>query len=70
MHNLQVRIKRPPASTADLELIEAPKPSLINGSFLARALWLALDRFAALPTPQLSIFRDPETWCPRVASAK
>jgi len=45
MENLQIRIKRPPASPADLELVAAPRPLLTNGSFLARALWLALDPF-------------------------
>ena len=45
MHNLQVRIKRPPSRPADLELIEAEQPPLTNGSFLARALWLAVDPF-------------------------
>src|SRR4030088_781534 len=49
MHNLQVRIKRPPSSLRDLELIEAPKPTLTNGAFLARALWLALDPFLCAP---------------------
>ena len=51
MHNLQIRIKRPPASAADLELIEAPRPVLTNGSFLARALWLALDPFRCKSAP-------------------
>ena len=45
MENLQIRIKRPPASPSDLELVAAPRPVLTNGSFLARALWLALDPF-------------------------
>ena len=49
MHNLQIRIKRQPASFRDLELIEAPKPILTNGAFLARALWLALDPFLWAP---------------------
>jgi NADPH-dependent curcumin reductase CurA len=49
MHNLQIRIKRPPASLRDLELIEAPKPTLTNGAFLTRALWLALDPFLCAP---------------------
>src|SRR6266478_2601745 len=49
MHNLQIRIKRPPSSLCDLELIEAPKPTLTNGAFLARALWLALDPFLCAP---------------------
>ena len=48
-HNLQIRIKRAPASVRDLELVEAPKPSLTNGTFLARALWLALDPFLCAP---------------------
>jgi NADPH-dependent curcumin reductase len=43
--NLQVRIKRPPADPADLEIIETERPRLTNGSFLARALWLAVDPF-------------------------
>ena len=45
VHNLQIRIKRPPSRLSDLELVEAPRPPLTNGSFLARALWLALDPF-------------------------
>jgi NADPH-dependent curcumin reductase CurA len=47
--NLQIRIKRPPSQSADLELIEAPRPTLTNGSFLARAMWLALDPFLCTP---------------------
>lgn len=49
MHNLQIRIKRPPSSLRDLELIEAQRPTLTNGAFLARALWLALDPFLCAP---------------------
>jgi hypothetical protein len=45
LRNLQIRIKRPPMRPGDLELIEADRPTLTNGSFLARALWLALDPF-------------------------
>jgi NADPH-dependent curcumin reductase CurA len=45
VRNLQVRIKRPPSRPADLELIETDRPALTNGSFLARALWLAVDPF-------------------------
>ena len=45
MHNLEVRIRRPPTRESDLEVLEAPAPKLTNGSFLARALWLALDPF-------------------------
>ncbi len=49
MRNLQIRIKRPPSRPGDLELIEAPCPQLTGGSFLARALWLALDPFPCAP---------------------
>jgi NADPH-dependent curcumin reductase len=49
VRNLQVRIKRPPSRPADLELIEAERPPLTNGSFLARALWLAVDPFRCAP---------------------
>jgi NADPH-dependent curcumin reductase len=45
VRNLQVRIKRPPAQAADLELIETEQPALTHGAFLARALWLAVDPF-------------------------
>jgi NADPH-dependent curcumin reductase len=45
LRNLQIRIRRPPSRPSDLELVEAPRPGLTNGSFLARALWLALDPF-------------------------
>ena len=45
MRNLQVRIKRPPSGPTDFELVEAEPPELTNGSFLARALWLAVDPF-------------------------
>jgi NADPH-dependent curcumin reductase CurA len=49
MRNLQVRIKRPPQRASDLELVEADRPALTNGSFLARSLWLALDPFRCAP---------------------
>jgi len=49
--NLQVRIRRPPSRPSDFELIEAPAPALTNGSFLARALWLALDPFVCAADP-------------------
>jgi NADPH-dependent curcumin reductase CurA len=44
-HNLQIRIRRCATSLPDLELVGAPRPKLTNGSFMARALWLALDPF-------------------------
>jgi len=49
VRNLQVRIRRPPLRPADLELIDAEQPTLTNGSFLARALWLAVDPFRCAP---------------------
>src|SRR5256884_992182 len=48
-HNLQIRVRRPPSQPSDLELIEAPGPTLTNGAFLARTLWLALDPFVCAP---------------------
>jgi NADPH-dependent curcumin reductase CurA len=45
VRNLQVKIRRPPSRAADLELIETDRPTLTNGAFLARALWLAVDPF-------------------------
>src|SRR5438105_4825476 len=48
-HNLQIRVRRPPSQPSDLELIEAPEPTLTNGAFLARTLWLALDPFVCAP---------------------
>jgi NADPH-dependent curcumin reductase CurA len=52
VHNLQVRIKRPPSRPADLELVETERPALTNGSFLARALWLAVDPFRCAADPR------------------
>jgi NADPH-dependent curcumin reductase len=49
MRNLQVRIRRPPARANDLELIEAERPELTHGAFLARLQWLALDPFRCAP---------------------
>jgi len=49
--NLQVRLKRPPTRASDFELVEAEQPALTNGSFLARALWLALDPFVCASEP-------------------
>jgi NADPH-dependent curcumin reductase CurA len=45
VQNLQIRVKRPPSKSSDFELVEAARPALTNGSFLCRALWLALDPF-------------------------
>jgi hypothetical protein len=51
VRNLQVKIKRPPSRAADLELVETERPALTNGSFLARALWLAVDPFRCAADP-------------------
>jgi NADPH-dependent curcumin reductase len=45
VHNLQIRLKGSAAKPTDFELVEVARPALANGSFLARALWLALDPF-------------------------
>jgi NADPH-dependent curcumin reductase CurA len=45
MDNLQIRIRRSSANANDFEVVEAPRPALSNGTFLCRALWLALDPF-------------------------
>lgn len=45
MRNLQIRVRRLPVKSGDFELVDAERPALTNGSFLCRALWLALDPF-------------------------
>jgi hypothetical protein len=45
VQNLQIRLKYEQSKPADFELVESERPTLTNGSFLARALWLALDPF-------------------------
>lgn len=45
MQNLQIRLRHLPSKPSDFELVEAERPTLTNGAFLARALWLALDPF-------------------------
>lgn len=45
MHNHQIRLKGLPSTPSDFELVEGALPKLTNGTFLARALWLALDPF-------------------------
>ena len=41
--NLQIRLSRAPGKSGDFELIEAERPTLTNGSFLCRTLWLAIE---------------------------
>jgi hypothetical protein len=43
--NLQIRVRGLPSRSSDFQLVEAARPALTNGSFLCRALWLALDPF-------------------------
>jgi hypothetical protein len=45
VQNLQIRVRHAPARAADFELIESPRPTVANGTFLCRTLWLALDPF-------------------------
>ena len=48
MHNVQVRIKRPPQGVptpGDFELVETEAPRLTRGGFVCRARWLGLDPF-------------------------
>jgi NADPH-dependent curcumin reductase CurA len=54
MNNVQVRIKRPPTTPGDFELVESPPPALGNGCFLAKARWLALDPFVCPPVDSRS----------------
>jgi len=49
VQNLQIRLKHMPSKPTDFELVEAERPTLTNGTFLARALWLALDPFEVAP---------------------
>jgi len=70
MHNLQIRIKRPPSSLRDLELIEAPKPTLTNGAFLAARCGWRSTRSCARPTPSRRTRRNPGSWYRRMAWAR
>ena len=49
MENLQVRIRHSHARAHDFEVVEGARPVLSNGTFLCRALWLALDPFLIGP---------------------
>ncbi|MDE2447722.1 MAG: NADP-dependent oxidoreductase [Gammaproteobacteria bacterium] len=49
MRNLEVRIRRTPASAGDFEVVPGEMPRLTNGGILCRARWLAVDPFTCVP---------------------
>ena len=50
MRNLEVRIRRTPATAGDFEVVPGELPRLTNGGLLCRARWLAVDPFACAAT--------------------
>lgn len=50
MRNLEVRIKRLPASTEDFEVVPGEMPRLAHGGILCRARWLAVDPLTYSPS--------------------
>lgn len=50
MRNLEVRIKRTPATAGDFEVVPGEVPGLTNGGILCRARWLAVDPFTCAPS--------------------
>lgn len=48
MRNLEVRIKRTPATAGDFEVVPGEVPRLTNGGMLCRARWLAVDPFTCV----------------------
>jgi NADPH-dependent curcumin reductase CurA len=49
MRNLEVRIRRAPATAGDFEVVPGAVPRLTNGGILCRARWLAVDPFTCVP---------------------
>src|SRR5579883_3045474 len=49
MRNLEVRIRRAPATAGDFEVVPGEVPRLTNGGILCRARWLAVDPFTCAP---------------------
>jgi NADPH-dependent curcumin reductase len=49
MRNLEVRIRRAPATAGDFEVVPGEVPRLTNGGILCRARWLAVDPFMCMP---------------------
>jgi NADPH-dependent curcumin reductase CurA len=50
MRNLEVRIRRAPATAGDFEVVPGEIPRLTNGGILCRARWLAVDPFTCVPS--------------------
>jgi NADPH-dependent curcumin reductase len=50
MRNLEVRIRRTPATAGDFEVVPGEVPRLTNGGILCRARWLAVDPFVCAPS--------------------
>jgi NADPH-dependent curcumin reductase len=48
MRNLEVRIRRAPASAGDFDVVPGEVPRLTNGGILCRARWLAVDPFTCV----------------------
>ena len=49
MRNLEVRIRRTPATAGDFDVVPGEVPRLTNGGILCRARWLAVDPFTCVP---------------------
>ena len=50
MRNLEVRIRRPPATAEDFEVVPGEMPSLTHGGILCRTRWLAVDPLTYSPS--------------------
>jgi hypothetical protein len=50
MRNLEVRIRRTPATAGDFDVVPGEVPRLTNGGILCRARWLAVDPFTCVPS--------------------
>ena len=50
MRNLEVRIRRPPATADDFEVVPGEMPRLTHGGILCRAHWLAIDPLTYSPS--------------------
>lgn len=49
MRNLEVRIRRPPATAGDFEVVPGEAPRLTHGGILCRTRWLAIDPLTYSP---------------------
>jgi NADPH-dependent curcumin reductase CurA len=50
MRNLEVRIRRPPATAEDFEVVPGEMPRLNHGGILCRTRWLAIDPLTYSPS--------------------